>query len=83
VKTSLEMSLVLIRAGRELDSRGTRCLRQPRPGTDRRVDVSSRRSGPSTHLKQPRRERWLAAHRAPEGRRKRGKRIARPAVLDP
>jgi hypothetical protein len=27
--------------------------------------------------------RWLPSHRAPEGSRKRGKRIARPAVLDP
>lgn len=27
--------------------------------------------------------RWLASHRAPEGSRKRGKRIARPAVLGP
>src|ERR1700731_4308743 len=28
-------------------------------------------------------ERWLSSHRAPEGSRKRGKRIARPSVLDP
>ena len=28
-------------------------------------------------------ERWLTSHRAPEGSRKRGERIARPTVLDP